>query len=1300
MAPKPTKIEGEATLLEVKSPIPGKMEKALRRAVPQKMADFIFGEVTYELQAGDMPKKKPPERGRTYGGGENITRAFTSPMQDTYPDDEFGFPTIDLMLKTGTVRFALELKKAAVLSALFNELQWQIECEDEKLREVVEADMKRVFATYGAEMLTMLEYGSFFGELIWEYAPATMRGLESKDKWWVLEGINTVKPETVDHINRVRDGKNRGRFDGFVQKADSPWPEHAVPVDQALILTFRKKWRNLWGESALKAAYPLWYWFDIILAAFIRYLDRCGIPLTVCEAPMKGRMKMSDGTWLSTMDYALLTATEATRSQAIGLPSDVNPETGKPLFNLRYLADDKRGDQFIGALKFVADLLTRSIIMGAMADISKEGGGYNREEAHWGMTQLDNQQILSMLVSQLARYHLPRYAVYNATPTTYIDMRLVGLDPDRIGRVFKFLSTAGNQAEGDALNWPNWELIFQLSGIPTISEKEVEKLKKEREEKALEMQQMMKEKKVGEEGPPQKGKEEEGEKEKEARKKELEEVLWEVLVNGSPILLSTDQLEGIARNNPGLFQEQTTIELYNPHHDELGRFASREGARAIAGQIGDALQKAKSWAGETLVGIANQWETSSVLKIQKSPLYHIPIVKGIKKIGEKAVQWRAAAMRGEKGLAASVFAWTLLGKNMYVIVGVTMALSLPAPLIVIAALGAVGAEFLEEKSQWTQKELGELKKFGAALLSMILIAEERGAEDINLALEKMDSDDAGTLQSMGFVLRDGWFVTPVKQARILVRAVGAFVSESKLEYVELYNPYHDELGRFASKTGARTISGRPSMMPPEGQWVGKKALNWLADRWEMSRSRRLPPKVIADIFTPTLKPWAPVLQAFDAALYYAESFVPGVMEKRAEHAHMRSMALRGEEGAVNFALSWATVAAPAVLMYAGLTALGMAGVALSPYLVAGLVTGTVVSRFLEEDSDDGLENLVVFASILQRLLNEGATHITFPYDTESKKLLRIGFKKFEGPRSALVWCTAEVAQAIVDEIGNIEAKPKRGLEETTDPFELHNPYHDERGQFASKERAVTVSGADQMPHEYKYGTKVHKLVNRKKFEGKANKQGDELAERLPGCDKPPMIKVQNATFAYAGAHVDNTVMLPLQTVTRITEEKDGGFGHHTLLHERIHSRERTGQRYDPGSWEEEGTTEFLARKIYKDIYGSDSPSNAYNRYVDRVGRAAWQASDGDTEAAWRFVDDAHSGKAELTMPTDGQGWEAMLGTEYKFEEEDDLMDQLLGLIEQKKWDEAKAFIEKHPKDSLVLVFGEAWAQEFGIEEEE
>jgi len=388
------------------------------------------------------------------------------------PEDALSFDRIDDMLKSGQVVFALEMKKAWIRSALRDPLSWYVDCRDEKIKVAIQALVGRVFRQHANDFMECLAYGAYFGEKEFDRQPARFWGIDGRKTYIGYRSIKPVNPRTIDRVLYT----SRGEFNGYVQKVTGK-DEIRVPRDVALILTHDKKFRNIWGKSALQPVYPYWVWYDIALRAFVRYLERTGTPVTVCYAPSRGQILQPDGTAMGTMKYAFLVATNVAKSNAIALPSDTDPDSGKEAWRLEYLSDDKRAAQFVDAIETLGTLIVRSLVIGDQSIEQSAVGGYASARTHLAVTMLHNEHILASLLTQINRYVVPQLVQYNFgnnAPPAIISTE--GYDPYEKERMFKLISIAGNDPKSSALTKIDWKEVYRVSNIPVKDTSEEDEL--------------------------------------------------------------------------------------------------------------------------------------------------------------------------------------------------------------------------------------------------------------------------------------------------------------------------------------------------------------------------------------------------------------------------------------------------------------------------------------------------------------------------------------------------------------------------------------------------------------------------------------------------------------------------------------------------------------------------------------------------------------------------------------------------------------------------------------------------------
>ncbi len=401
--------------------------------------------------------------------------------------DQLSYDTIDDMLKNGQVVFTLAIKQAAIHSVLRNEGSWRVVGESERAKKMIKGMANRIFHTHGKEMMEFMPYGSAFFEKEWELRQAQEWGIkETRGEFWGYSKLAAIHPRSIKWINYTDEGH---KFDGFTQDK-IVGGETRVETEKALVLTYDKKFRNLWGNPATTQMYPYWFWLEVCWRAFLRYLERTGTPPCIVYGPSTGYVLTADGERVQSMKYALAQAGYISFSNAAAFPSDADRDSGKELWRVDYLETQARGDQFIIAIEQLGTMLARSVVIGDRAATQTgDAGGYNIAAMHWNVTQLHNQMVLDELIEQnnkfvvdpLLRYNIPRQE-----GSAYIETQT--LDQFQQERLFKLLNTMGNQQGSTAMERVNWGKVLEINDIPVLSPEEVDKQREDQLKKAVDQQ--------------------------------------------------------------------------------------------------------------------------------------------------------------------------------------------------------------------------------------------------------------------------------------------------------------------------------------------------------------------------------------------------------------------------------------------------------------------------------------------------------------------------------------------------------------------------------------------------------------------------------------------------------------------------------------------------------------------------------------------------------------------------------------------------------------------------------------------
>lgn len=410
---------------------------------------------------------------------------------DYRPGDALDYNIIEQMVKSAPVRFVIEMKRAQVVSVFRNERSWKIHSPDEELAEIVRANLVRILPKMALDFsYSALVYGVSFQELVWEYKNKYELGLsdtkyQSNKKYVVAKIPNSVNPSTVSKILRTLDGS----FDGFVQKQKLGYGDIVVQSDSALVIPYNEKFRNLWGESFLKPIYPVWFWYEIVLRAMVKYMERMGTPVALVKAPSKGIVrKPGTANKIDAISWGMEIASNISRSNAAVIPSDVD-EGGNALWDLSYLSSTEKSQPFLDILELLTQMILRA---GLSADraLSQSSGGvgsYNIGEIHKEATALHNEMILIQWLHYLNNYFLPHYSLYNkGLSGPPISLETQGLDPQDRENLTRMLAVAGStESFAPASNQVDWETLLGINNIPLISKEEAEELRLKKQEESL-----------------------------------------------------------------------------------------------------------------------------------------------------------------------------------------------------------------------------------------------------------------------------------------------------------------------------------------------------------------------------------------------------------------------------------------------------------------------------------------------------------------------------------------------------------------------------------------------------------------------------------------------------------------------------------------------------------------------------------------------------------------------------------------------------------------------------------------------
>lgn len=424
------------------------------------------------LEEGKVEIPMPVEA-KTYG---DLVLSFDE-KEEYRPEDQLTFEAIERLRKSGPVVFAMEMKRARLLS-VFADGRYVVDSPDKELAEVAMAGLRQVLPRIANDFTySSFVWGVSFQEQMWQRKSKYELGLSSSKsgvkQFIVPKVFASVSPMSVTKIFR-----EKGRFNGFEQQPLGVGHKDPVKLtaQESLVIPYREEFRRLWGPSFLEPLYPLWITYERVLRAMIRYMDRMAVPIVVGKAPAKGMSTIPGSTTtVKNLQYALTLALSLAKSNAVAIPSDVD-ESGIPLWSLEYLTSESRQQSFIDVLEFLTQEMVRAALS-ADRSLSQSSGGvgsYNIGEIHAEASSAAAEMLLINFVHYINKYFMPYFGLYNRgtqAPPIYLKTQPVTTREQAI--LMTLLQQGASSPAGtDFFNAVDWRALAEVSNIPIMAEGE------------------------------------------------------------------------------------------------------------------------------------------------------------------------------------------------------------------------------------------------------------------------------------------------------------------------------------------------------------------------------------------------------------------------------------------------------------------------------------------------------------------------------------------------------------------------------------------------------------------------------------------------------------------------------------------------------------------------------------------------------------------------------------------------------------------------------------------------------------
>lgn len=341
----------------------------------------------------------------------------------------------------------------AVLSFMQHQSDWHIECEDKKIADSCEEQMRAIWTPLNRSLGTANWAGYSPNALDWENNLQTKRTEITKVKdlmpeeclvnWKLIEGW--APPGRVKPKFKI--------YDGIKYEPQRGWP---IPVENSFWYPLLMENGDYYGKKLLRPAFQSWF-FSILIHLFAnRYFERFGEPTPIGRAPFDEEIEIEAGKRVRGNDYLLGVLQQLRNRSVVVLPND-RTQVGDGNrtefdYEIEYLESQMRGADFERYLTRLDEEISLGLFTPILLLRTADVGSYNLGVGHmqvylWMLNAMNDDRA-----QYINKYILRKYVNYNFSPKApdakIVFRKMGNTDTDLIKQLLVAL-VSGNKADVD-----------------------------------------------------------------------------------------------------------------------------------------------------------------------------------------------------------------------------------------------------------------------------------------------------------------------------------------------------------------------------------------------------------------------------------------------------------------------------------------------------------------------------------------------------------------------------------------------------------------------------------------------------------------------------------------------------------------------------------------------------------------------------------------------------------------------------------------------------------------------------------
>lgn len=309
----------------------------------------------------------------------------------------------------------------SLLTFMLHQLDWHVECENKKIAEEAESQLRDVWSRLVRAMSTSFWSGYSPNVLQWDN--------DVRGKRIVLDKVKDLVPEDC-LVNWKKTGPHNSIaiYDGIRQLgATDP-----IPTENSFWYPLLMQNGDYYGRKLLRPAFQPWF-FSILIHLFAnRYFERFGEPTPVGRAPMD-EVVTFDGTEMNSAEMMKQLLTRLQSRGVVVLPNDKSPNANEtnPDFDytIEYLESQMRGADFEKYMTRLDEEMSLALFTPILMMRTADVGSYNLGVGHMQSYMLMLNAISADWAHYIDRYILAPIARFNFSenhPPVKIKFRRLG----------------------------------------------------------------------------------------------------------------------------------------------------------------------------------------------------------------------------------------------------------------------------------------------------------------------------------------------------------------------------------------------------------------------------------------------------------------------------------------------------------------------------------------------------------------------------------------------------------------------------------------------------------------------------------------------------------------------------------------------------------------------------------------------------------------------------------------------------------------------------------------------------------